>query len=137
MIIIFILVSKNEIMYSRLFKFAVTTITILTVNLITSKISDYMISYKFKTHIKPLTFTLMAMGIITLVFYPLFTHMQGWLNTLSLKIIKSGRSFGGKYLGLLMMYVVCLVILLYFYAKMWYNLDMIRIIFQGKIGSQF
>jgi hypothetical protein len=124
-------------MYRRLFKFAVTTITILTVNLITSKISDYMISYKFKAQVKPLTFTLMAMGIITLVFYPLFTYMQEWLNSLSLRIIRSGRSIGGKYIGLLVMYVLCLTILVYFYAKMWYNLDIIKVIFQGKLGSQF
>lgn len=124
-------------MYRRLFKFAVTTITILTVNLITSKISDYMISYKFKAQVKPLTFTLVAMGIITLVFYPLFTYMQEWLNVLSLRIIKSGKSIGGKYIGLLIMYLVCLMILVYFYAKMWYNLDFIKLLFQGKIGSQF
>jgi hypothetical protein len=124
-------------MYRALFKFAVTTVTILTVNLITSKISDYLISYKFKAQIKPLAFTLIAMGIITLVFYPLFTHMQGWLNILSLRIIKSGKSLGGKYIGLLVMFLICMAVLLYFYAKMWYNLDVIKLLFQGKIVSQF
>ena len=124
-------------MYRRLFKFAVATITILTLNLITSKISEYMISYKYRTQIKPLTFTLIAMGIVTLIFYPLMTHMEDWLNMLSSKIIKSGNSFGGKYIGLFVMYLICLVVLLYFYAKMWFNIDFIRILIQGKIGSQF
>ncbi|HEY4789152.1 MAG TPA: hypothetical protein VIH57_24050 [Bacteroidales bacterium] len=124
-------------MYRNLFKFAVTTITILTVNLITSKISEYLISYKYKAQIKPVTFTLIAMGIITLIFYPLITRMEDWLNSVSARIIKSGKSFGGKYLGLLVMYMLCLVVLLYFYAKMWYNIDLIRIVLQGKIGTQF
>jgi len=124
-------------MYRRLFKFAVATITILTLNLITSRISEYMISYKYRTQIKPLTFTLIAMGIVTLIFYPLMTHMEDWLNMLSSKIIKSGNSFGGKYIGLFVMYLICLVVLLYFYAKMWFNIDFIRILIQGKIGSQF
>jgi phosphotransferase system glucose/maltose/N-acetylglucosamine-specific IIC component len=123
-------------MYRRLFKFAVTTITILTVNLITSKISDYLIFYKYKTHIKTVTFTLLVMGIVVLIFYPLFTMMKDWLNSLSAYIIKSGKSIAGKYLGLLLMFLICLAILLYLYAKMWYNVDIIKIIFQGRLGSQ-
>jgi hypothetical protein len=63
--------------------------------------------------------------------------MEIWLNIVSSKIIKSGKSFGGKYLGLLAMYLLCLLVLLYFYAKMWYNIDLIKLLFQGKLGSQF
>jgi len=118
-------------MYRTLFKFTVTTITILTVNLITSKISDYLVSYKM--HYKPLTFTLISMGIITLIFYPLFMWLEDWLNMLSVRVVKSGKSFGGKYLGLILIYLVCLSILFYFYAQMWYNVDIIRILFRGKI----
>ena len=124
-------------MYRRLFNFAVTTITILTVNLISNKISEYLISYKYKTHIRPIAFTLIAMGIIMVIYYPLITKMEEWLNSGSAKVIKSGRSFGGKYLGLLAMYLICLTVLLYFYAKMWYHVDLLEIIFQGKLGSQF
>ena len=124
-------------MYRRLFKFAVTTITILTINLLANKISEYIISYKYKAQIKPIAFTMIAMGIITLIYYPLISRMEIWLNIVSSKIIKSGKSFGGKYLGLLAMYLLCLLVLLYFYAKMWYNIDLIKLLFQGKLGSQF
>jgi hypothetical protein len=122
-------------MYKALFKFTVTTITILTVNLLTSKISDYLISYK--AHYKPLTFTLIAMGVITIIFYPLFMKLEDWLNVISVKIVHSGKSFGGKYLGLLIMFVICLSILVYFYAKMWYNIDLLKLLFHGKIKAQF
>ena len=124
-------------MYRKLFKFAVTTITILTINLISGKISEYLVNYRSNTHIKPIAFTLIAMGIIVVIYYPLIAKMEEWLNGVSARIIKSGRSIGGKYLGLIVMYVICLVILLYFYAKMWYHVDLIKIIFQGKLGSQF
>lgn len=124
-------------MYPKLFKFAVTTITILTANLISNKISDYMVNYKYRTHIKPIAFTLIAMGIIMLIYYPLITRMEVWLNRGSAKVIKSARSFGGRYLGLLLMYLLCLAVLLYFYAKMWYKVDLISIILQGKLGLQF
>jgi hypothetical protein len=119
-------------MYRTLFKFTVTTITILTVNLIINKTSDYLLS--FKSHYHPLTYTLVAMGIITLIFYPLFAKLEDWLNVLSTRIVKSGKSYGGKYLGLLLMFLACLSVLFYFYAKMWYNIDVIRFIFQGKLG---
>jgi hypothetical protein len=122
-------------MYRTLFKFAVTTITILTVNLVTSKISDYLVGYK--SHYKPLTFTLIAMGIITLIFYPLFMWLEDWLNILSVRVIKSGKSFGGRYLGLIMIYFVCISILFYFYTKMWYNIDVINLLFKGQILKLF
>jgi hypothetical protein len=123
-------------MYRKLFKLAVTIITILTVNLISGKISDYLVNYKYKTHIKPITFTLIAMGVIVIIFYPLITKLEDWLNNLSAKIIKSGRSIGGRYLGLLVMFLICMAVLLYFYAKMWYHIDIIKAIFQGKIESE-
>ena len=121
-------------MYKTIFKFVVTTLTILTVNLITAKLTDYLVS--FKAHYRPITFTLIAMGVITVIFYPLFMWLEDWLNELSAKIVRSGKSFGGKYLGLLVIYVVCLSVLLYFYAKMWYHIDLIRILFKGHIGAQ-
>jgi len=77
-------------MYRYFFRFVVTIVTILTANLLTNAISDYMISYK--NHVKPLTFTLIAMGIIVVVFYPLFTKMEGWVKSLSVRVIKSGKS---------------------------------------------
>lgn len=128
---------KNEHMYPKLYKFAVTTITILAANLISGKITDYMVNYKYKTHIKPIAFTLIAMGIIMLIYYPLITRMEVWLNKGSSRIIKSGRSLGGRYLGLLIMYLLCMAVLLYFYAKMWYKVDIIQVILQGKLGLQF
>jgi hypothetical protein len=118
-------------MYRKLFIFVVTTLTILTANLLTNYISAYLISYK--SHLRPITFTLLAMGIICIVFYPLFTKLEEWLNKFSSRIVRSGKSFGGKYLGLLFMFIICLLVLTYFYAKLWYHIDLLRILFQGKI----
>jgi hypothetical protein len=119
-------------MYRYLFKFIVTTLTILTANLLTGFISDYLISYK--SHLRPITFTLVAMGIICIIFYPIFTKLEEWLNKFSTKIARSGKSFGGKFLGLLVIYILCLGVLTYFYAKRWYNIDVLKILFAGKIN---
>ena len=113
-------------MYRYFFRFAVTSITILTATLLTTAINDYMISYK--NNVKPVTFTLIGMAIIVLVFYPHFFKLESWIKNFSVKVVRSGRSIAGKYLGLTLSYVCCLLFLGYFYAKMWYNIDLLTIL---------
>jgi len=120
-------------MYRFFFRFVVTTLTILTANLLTTALSDYMITYK--NHVKPITFTFVAMAIIVIVFYPLFMKMEEWLKGISVRFIKSGNSVAGKYLGLSITFLAGLVILLYFYAKMWYHINLFKVLFSGSIGS--
>jgi hypothetical protein len=120
-------------MYRYFFRFVVTTVTILTANLLTTAISDYMISYK--NHMKPVTFSLIAMGIIVIVFYPLFTKMEEWVKTLSVRLVKSGKSLAGKYLGLTMAFLAALAVLCYFYTKEWYHIDLAKALFSGNISG--
>jgi hypothetical protein len=102
------------------------TITILTANLLTGAISDYLATYR--NQYKPLVFTLMGMGIIVAIFYPLFVKLEGWVKGLSVKVVKSGKALGGRYLGLIIIFLVCMTVLSYFYMKMWYGIDLIRYI---------
>ncbi len=122
-------------MYRFLFRFVVTTLTILTASLLTSAISDYMISYK--NSYKPLSFTLMGMGIIVVIFYPLFLKLEDWVTKASVRFIKSGNSLAGRSLGLLLTFTLGLTILLYFYAKMWYHINIFKIMINGTIGQYF
>jgi hypothetical protein len=117
-------------MYQRFFKFTVTLLTILTANLLTSYISDLLVSHKFD--LKPLRFTLIGMGIIAIVFYPLFLKLEDVLNLLSKKFVKAGHSLAGKYVGLFLMFLVGMFILMYFYARMWYHLNIITMLFHGS-----
>ena len=111
------------------------SLTILTANLITNAISDYMVSYK--NQYKPLIFTLIGMAIIIAVFYPLFIKLQDWVKKISVKVVKSGNSFAGKYIGLPLTFLGCLVVLIYFYAKMWYHIDFVKALMNGSIGNYF
>ena len=120
-------------MYRYFFRFVVTTITILTANLLTNAISDYMISYK--NHMKPLTFTLIAMGIIVIIFYPLFTRLEDWVKALSVKVMKSGKSLAGRFFGLILVFIAAIALLCYFYAKTWYHIDLVRALFNGTLGG--
>jgi hypothetical protein len=120
-------------MYRYSFRFVVMSITILTANLLTTALGNYLVTYK--NHIKPLSFTLLGMAITVIIFYPLFTKLEEWVRGLSMKIIKKGKSMAGKYLGLVLVFASCLVVLSFFYAKMWYHINLWQILVQGKIGN--
>lgn len=130
-----IFAAKSGIMYRYVFRFAVMSVTILTANLLTTMISNYLVSYR--SNIKPLSFTLIAMGIIVVIFYPLFARLEAWVKGLSMRVVKKGRALGGKYAGLIIAYAACMLILCYFYARMWYNIDLFRIILNGQAAKYF
>jgi hypothetical protein len=120
-------------MYRFFFRFVVTTLTILTANLLTNAISDFMVTYKYSA--KPVTFTFLGMLITVIVFYPLFMKLEEWISVISVRFIKSGNSLAGKYLGLSLAFIAGLIILFYFYARMWYHIDFLRVLLHGGIGS--
>jgi hypothetical protein len=115
-------------MYRYTFRFVVMTLTILTANLLTNALSNYMVSYK--NQYKPLVFTFIGMGITVIVFYPLFLKLESWVKDFSIKAVKSGKSVAGKYLGLLLVFIAGLMILSYFYARMWYHINILQVIFR-------
>ncbi|MCU0408243.1 MAG: hypothetical protein MUD02_04765 [Bacteroidales bacterium] len=122
-------------MYRFFFRFAVTALTILTANLLTTAISDFLISYR--NHYKPFTFTLIAMGIIIVVFYPLFMKLEDWVKAVSKKAIRTGKSMAGRNLGLAFTFILWLSVLFYFYIKSWYHIDLFKAIAGGDIGKYF
>jgi hypothetical protein len=107
------------------------TLTILTANLLTNALSNYMVSYKYQY--KPLVFTFIGMGITVIVFYPLFLKLESWVKDISIKAVKSGKTLAGKYLGLVLVFIAGLMVLSYFYARMWYHVNILRLIFHSKI----
>ena len=121
----------SDIMYRYFFRFVVMTLTILTVNLIATAITAYMVSYK--NHYKPIAFTLLGMAVTVVILYPLFLKLESWVRDISLRAIRSGKSVAGKYFGLLFTFLAALLILFYFYGKMWYHIDFFKAILHGGI----
>ena len=120
-------------MYRFFFRFVVTTLTILTANLITNAIGNYLVSYK--NQYKPLIFTLLGMAIIVVIFYPLFVKLEEWVKKVSIKMVKSGNSLAGRYLGLIFTFLGGILVLTYFFARVWYHIDLFQILIQGEIGN--
>ncbi len=120
-------------MYRYFFRFVVMTLTILTANLITIAINNYMVSYKY--HYKPLVFTFLGMAIIVVVFYPLFIKLENWVKDISVSVVKSGKSVAGRYMGLVLVFLLGLLVLSYFYARMWYHINLLHGLLQGNING--
>lgn len=120
-------------MYRYSFRFVVMSITILTANLITTALGNYLVTYR--NHVKPLTFTFLGMAVIVMIFYPLFARLEIWVKDLSTKIVRKGKSLAGKYLGLFLAFAAAMVVLAHFYAKMWYHINLWRVLVQGEIGK--
>ena|SRR5664279_3125900 len=120
-------------MYRYFFRFVVMTLTILTANLITIAINNYMVSYKY--HYKPLVFTFLGMSIIVIVFYPLFIKLESWVKDISIKVVKSGKSVAGRYMGLVLVFLLGLLVLSYFYARMWYHINLLHVLLHGNING--
>jgi hypothetical protein len=119
-------------MYRYTFRFAVMSITILTANLFTNAIGNYLVTYK--NHLRPVPFTLAGMAITVIIFYPLFAKLEEWVKSLSMKLVKKGKSLAGKYVGLIIAFSLCIVVLGYFYAKMWYHVDLWQVLIKGEMG---
>lgn len=125
----------TKTMNKKLVKFTVFTISILAANLLGDYAGDYLTS--FKNDYKPLTFTLLAMGVIVLIFYPLFDFLEKWFAKLSKTVVKEGKSRIGKNLGLLLVFFVSIIALSYFYAKMWYGINIFDLVINGGGGNLF
>jgi hypothetical protein len=117
-------------MYRYTFRFAVMTLTILTANLLTAAINKYMVSYK--NHYKPLVFTFIGMAITVVIFYPLFIKLETWVKDISVTAVKSGKSIAGRYMGLAFVFLLGLILLAYFYGKMWYHINILPLIFHSS-----
>jgi hypothetical protein len=119
-------------MYRYSFRFAVMSITILTANLITNAIGNWLVTYK--NHLRPLTFTLVGMAVTVIIFYPLFAKLEEWVKAISMKLVKKGKTMAGKYMGLILAFVACIAVLSFFYAKMWYHINLWQVLISGEIG---
>jgi hypothetical protein len=122
-------------LYRKVFRFVVFTLTILTANLLSDFLSNYLVS--FKNHYKPIPFTLLAMGVIVIIFYPSLQILDHWIAKFSKNIVETGKSLAGKYFGLLLAFIIALLILMYLYLQVWYDKNIFDYLFMGKIKQLF
>jgi hypothetical protein len=67
----------------------------------------------------------------------LFAKLEDWLNKLSRKFLKAGKSIACRYLGLVLVFLAGILVLTYFYAGLWYSINIFKLIYSGKILQMF
>ena len=105
--------------YRKLFKFMVLIVGILLANLVTIWIDNFMLSkmWKFPAHIA----TWIGMGVVVVIYYPLFTHIDKWATKAGDKFLKAGKKVAGRRLGSILAFLIGMLILFFFYGREWFE----------------
>lgn len=117
--------------YNKIFKFMVLLISILTANLLTTVIDNYVLEYK--SSYNPYIFTWIGMLVVVAIYYPLFTRIDKLSSQFSEKFIKVGKKITGKKTGVLVSFIIGIIILYYFYGKLWFDTNVLFSMFSEAI----
>lgn len=116
---------------NRLIKVMVLLLSILTANLVTTWIDNFMLS--FKHQYSPYIFTALGMSIVVLIYYPLFTKIDKWSSKYANHFVRHGKKLVKSEIGTLVTFFIALSVLFYFYGKLWFNknvfVDLFHVIF--------
>lgn len=106
--------------YKKFVNLLVFIISILTVNLITDRITNYLLEHKHITH--PAKATMIGMFLTVAVLYPAFMWIDDWGEKITKNFFKAGKNAAGKTIGVLITFSITLGILFLFYLHLWFGL---------------
>lgn len=113
-------------MYKKLFNVMVLMITVLTVNLLTGWITDYIIHYKLS--INPYKFTAIAMLALVFILVPAYSYLGKQVEYLIAKVLLSGSNSFGKIMGLLLSFAAIFSVLFVIYLKEWFHINLLMML---------
>jgi hypothetical protein len=109
-------------MYKKLFNLMVLMISVLTLNLLTGFITNYIINYK--TGINPYKFTGIAMLTLVFILVPAYSYMSSKVEILVARVLVSGSNSFGKTIGLLFSFALIFGILFIIYLHQWFGINL-------------
>ena len=115
--------------YRKFFKFMVLIIGILLANLLTIWIDAFMLSYKWQY--SPHIFTWIGMGVVVIIYYPLFTKIDKWATKLGDKFLKAGKKLIGKEIGVFFAFLLALLLLYFLYGLEWFDSNVFTSFFKS------
>ena len=115
--------------YRKFFKFMVLILGILTANLLTIWIDNWMLSYKWKY--SPHIFTWIGMGIVVVIYYPLFTKIDKWSSKAGDKFMKAGKKLVGREIGAVLAFLLALLLLYFLYGLEWFDSNVFTSFFRS------
>jgi uncharacterized protein YacL len=116
-------------MYRKIFKAMVLIIGMLTANLVTIWLDEFMLAYKWQY--PPYIFTWIGMGIVVLIYYPLFTRIDKWATKIGDKFMRAGKKFVGREIGSFLAFLVALLILFFLYGLEWFDTNVYESFFRS------
>lgn len=116
----------------KVIKFLVLALSILLVNFINVSVDEY-VQTNVKQNFSPHIFTLIGMGLILLIFYPLFTWLNIWSSSFANWFLKLGKHIGGTITGSLIVFMFGLLLLYYLFGKLWCDTNVYFSIIQSML----
>lgn len=110
----------------RQYRFFVLVVSILAVNLLTNVLEAYLV--REARIYRPLVGTVIGMAVVGMIFYPLFTHLDRWATGFSRRFIQAGKKVMGRRIGAFAAFGLAIFILYVLYAKVWYDVNVLRIL---------
>ncbi len=105
----------------KIYKIFVLTLSILAVNLLTNWAENLMVAYG--RGYNRLLATAAGMGVVLLVFYPLFTYLDRWSGSLARWTMNLGKNVLGRRVGVTATFLILLFLLFSLYGKFWFGID--------------
>jgi hypothetical protein len=106
--------------YKKFVNLLVFIVSILTVNLVTDRITNYLLEHKHVTH--PAKATAIGMFLTVAVLYPAFMWIGDFGEKVTKNFFKAGKNAAGKTIGVLVTFSVAVGILFLFYLHLWFGL---------------
>ena len=108
-------------------------ITVLSVNLLTGFITNYIIHYKID--LNPYKFTAIAMLGLVFILVPAYSYMSSRVEILVARTLLSGSNSFGKILGLFISFAAIFSILFAIYLHEWFHINLLEVIKNRIFGN--
>ncbi len=104
----------------------VLMISVLTVNLLTGYITDYIVHYKLD--LNPFKFTAIVMLVLVFILVPAYSYLSTRIELLIARVLVKGSNSFGKALGLFLSFALIFTVLYAIYLHQLFHINLINYI---------
>ncbi|MCC6683797.1 MAG: hypothetical protein IT247_01875 [Bacteroidia bacterium] len=105
----------------KLISMLVFVLSILIFELLSSKLSEYILGIKRFAQ-SPYKATLVGMAVIVFVLFPAYKWMDSAVQRFTKKFLTAGKNIAGTYISIFLMFFLCFSVLFLLYLKMWFSI---------------
>jgi len=86
---------------------------------------------RYKNQAEYMKFTAIGMVVVVIVFYPLFEYLNLFTEKITTQLLKKGKNIFGRTIGIYISFIIMLALLYYIYAHIWFDVDLIKQLFNS------